>query len=167
MIKNFLRFFIFYLSILSFSPSYCAKVNKINAIKNLAAYKILVCNKNKCTEIAAQTSKKLQEAFVVPFYSVKKYLKEFVKDTPFIAPNAIKISTNKGIFYIWRNESGIICAPDPKNPEAVMAWETKTLLAKNKNNQRVDISSLVLQINENGAFDIKQLAKEGHSASKI
>jgi len=116
---------------------------------------MIISNNLKCASIAPQSIKKFSSSFNIPFVSIKQNLKEFVKDIPFIPVDALKISTQVGVFFIWRNESGVVYAPDPSNPEAVIAWKLKILLDK-KNNKNVKLNNLDLKVDKDGNIEMDQ-----------
>jgi len=130
-------------------------LTSIKSIANFAEYKMIICNRLKCASVFPRSTKNLNSSFSIPFVSIKQNLKEFVKDIPFAPKRALKVSTQTGVFFIWRNESGVVCAPDPSNPEAVVAWKLKILLDK-KNNKNVNLSNLALKIDKDGNFEMKQ-----------
>jgi len=127
----------------------------IKSIANLAGYKTIICNRAKCASVSPNSTKQLSSSFAVPFVSIKRNLKEFVKDIPFAPENALKLSTKAGAFCIWKNESGVVCAPDPSNVEIVAAWRLKILLDK-KNNKNVNLKDLALEIDQDGNFEMRQ-----------
>jgi len=148
MLKNLL-----FLSLLMMSLEISsASISAIRSIVNLANCRTIICNKSKCDSVSPQATKQLGKAFVIPFVSIKKNLKEFVKDIPFAPANALRVSTKTGNFFIWKNESGIVCAPDPKNAEAVMVWKLKILL----DSKNINLSNLALEIDKDGNFEVKQ-----------
>lgn len=133
----------------------CAAGINIKSIYNFAGYKAIICNRLGCTSISPHSKKMLHSSFGIPFISIKRNLKQFVKDIPFVPSNALKITVQKGVFYIWRNESGVVCAPDPKNPEALAMWKLKILLDK-KMSKNTHSSALALEIYNDGNLEVKQ-----------
>lgn len=130
-------------------------LTSIKSIVNLAGSKMIICSKLKCASICPNSTKEFSSSFIIPYISIKRHLKEFVRDIPFVPSNALKLSFHSGAFCIWRNESGVVYAPDPSNPEAVIAWKLKILLDK-KNNKNVNLSNLALEIDKNGNLAMKQ-----------
>lgn len=123
----------------------------IKSVKNLSNYKMIISSKLKCASIEPHTEKNFSSSFYIPFISIKHNLKEYVKDIPFVPLEALKL----GSFYLWRNESGVVCAPDPSNPEAILAWKLKILLDK-KNKKNVKLDNMVLNIDKDGNFEMNQ-----------
>lgn len=125
----------------------------INNIKNLALYKVILARKEKEDAIQVDSNSSMQVSIKIPFISINKYMREFVKNIPFTPKKAIKLEIKNKSYFIWANESGIICAPDPKDFDNIAQWNTKTLFSVDK---EIDINPLrfVMQIDKLGQISM-------------
>ncbi len=77
------------------------------------------------TEVPAEGTLSLKSPLIIPFISLKSYLKEFLAG-PFAPEDSLSLATKYGKFRLWASESGILCARDPKEVE-LDPWEVETL----------------------------------------
>lgn len=159
---------IFLYFVLGTSLSYSFDSINIRTVANLAATKIVsLCDSSKkCASISPESIRRLPVTFSIPFISIKHHLKEFVRDIPFVPTEALKLSIASRSFYIWQNESGIVCAPDPSRPENRAGWKIK-ILVDGQSSSQVNMAHLMLEIDERGNVEIKQETAEhkGHECA--
>lgn len=124
----------------------------IQMIRNLAAYKIFVKDKktDKKIEVAPKENVELSSGVKIPFISIKEYMKQFVKNTPYVPGNALNIGIpEQGLFFLWECELGIICAPNPKNINSMGEWKTRVLIEPKKS-LPLSVLRLLLLIDKKG-----------------
>lgn len=134
----------------------CDSNIQIEAIRNLAAYKIFVASKKMTKEIDASTCLVLSSPFQIPFISINKYMTQFVKNTPYVPEKALKIKTKLGYYYIWRSEHGVVSAPDPKSFDILEQWKTCTLLDNIESSQ---LLKLLLLVDHKGKISLQNFNK--------
>lgn len=97
----------------------------------------------KSTKVACQVK--------IPYESISDYLKEFTHNIPYAPKDAPLIKTKQGLFRIWQNDDGIICAPDPKDPNIDPdEWRTRILLS----HKEFSVLKLLFLIDKTGKINI-------------
>jgi hypothetical protein len=134
----------------------------IQAAKNASNQNALIVNKKARELIPAASDKTLFEAsFRIPFVSLRHYTTQFAQNRPYIPASALKIKTSQGLFYMWESETGIMCAPDPKNQNLSIEWNARQLLKVNSQEPQKPLSLTVLRllllINRQGEISLKRL----------
>lgn len=103
------------------------------------------------TEIPAEGTLSLKSPLMIPFISLKSYLKEFVSRRPFAPEDSLSLATKHGKFRLWASESGILCARDPKEVELELdgPWEVETLsgiTSKEHSGKALCLATLVFKL---------------------
>lgn len=127
-------------------------------VSNLSRNRLEIDKNNLKIFISKESlSYKLKKPLVIPFVSIKYYLKQYIKDIPFVPGQAIKILTPKKQFYLWQNESGIICAPDPEIITSNDDWKAKSMFDPLKIKTTSNFFNLELLVDSKNKIKIKQI----------
>lgn len=95
----------------------------ISHISNAARREAVICVDSSCTNIPTNKTIALQQFVQIPFVSLHKYLKQYIKNMPFVPEQALSIQTQAGHFRLWNSEVGVLCAPDPKSNFSAEEWK--------------------------------------------
>lgn len=138
---------------------------KTNMLKLVAAYNLssskAIIGNNKCYERipVTRSAYNLTKELEIPFISLKYYMKQFVKNIPYVPSNTLKIKTSKGLFHIWSSEPGILCARDPKNL-SMDEWKMQVILKDmTDKKEKLSILKLFLLIDRLGNIKVKETKK--------
>jgi hypothetical protein len=80
------------------------------------------------TEVPSEESVTLKQKLLIPFISIKTYLKEYATKQAYTPEHALKIHTPNGTYCLWASESGVMCAKDPQKSISLDNWKAKKLL---------------------------------------
>ncbi len=131
----------------------------INVIKNFTAYNVLLRYKSRVQTVCPEKGKSLEgNLFEIPYVSIKEYLNKYVKNEPFKPKNSLEVHANKNKFYIWENESGIVCAPDPGKLDNLDKWKTRSLFDTSRRDYRINMDSPIkfaLLVDKLGALSLE------------
>lgn len=126
-------------------------------VSNLSSKFVNLESNNLQIPLRANTiNHKLVKQLIIPFVSIKHYLKQYIKDIPYIPEPAIKIYTPNKQFYMWQNESGVILAPDPKFTSVNADWKAKKIFDPLSSKTLTNILRLKLILDKN-KFTIEEL----------
>lgn len=115
--------------------------NNIEIIKNLSKSDLYFIDKN--SKFLIGPKKMLTNSFNIPYVSIKNYISKFIKNTPYAPEGALRIEHEKNIFYLWKNELGVILVLDPNNPENLSKWKLNVIYLN-----KLKKSNLVLLVDQ-------------------
>lgn len=140
---------------LAIDPEKTLSKSTIEAIKNFAACQVFLCRTDVCQSIKPRSQKKL--GLDVPFISIREYMTQYVQGIPYVPKRALCVRSELGVHYLWQNEMGIICAPNPQDFENLPEWKSRILVATERNSALANLMmKCLLLIDEEGKPSIKK-----------
>lgn len=140
----------------------------IGAIENRSSTPIKVVDtallqKAALMEVSAHGVKSLQKPLIIPFVSALSdtHRMQFLTDDSYVPDAAIKISTSRGTFAVWMDETGVVCsrifergAMSKADATTKKLWQSHEKRVRNKNFLRV--ISLLLSVNRAGSIELHE-----------
>lgn len=137
------------------------KTFSIIAALNKARQKAVIKDVQQTIEVApTNQASRLSDSVQVPFVSINNYMKQYVNNTPYTPVNALKIHTQLGLFRLWQNESGLICAPDVQKDKYNEEWSADLVLTNENKQHQLWMLKILLSIDENGKLSFKRLKNQ-------
>jgi hypothetical protein len=78
------------------------------AINNRSTHAVSITNGKKIETVNPLVKKLLRRNYVVPFVSLRQYLDQRSLDDLYVPKEALLITTARGTFAVWEDETGII-----------------------------------------------------------
>lgn len=82
---------------------------EITHVKNISEQRIIIEMLQRRL-FEQRATEQLKKPIKIPFISAKEHWDDFVADRPYFPENALTVQTKLGLFAIWKDETGIMCA---------------------------------------------------------